>query len=332
MSVLDVFATDAFKTRSLTNSMMLMPYKPSLLGSLGLFEESGVPTTNVMVEEKAGLLSLIPSQPRGAPARTTHGEKRTARSFAIPHLPLEDVVMADDVQNVRAFGSENQLEGVVQVVNDKLQKMRQEHEVTLEYHRIGACNGVILDADGTTTIYNLFTEFGVVEQTMTMELDQAGTDVAAMCSAALRLVEGALGNAPYTKVLGLCGDAFWDLLIGHASTKAAYANWSSNSWMRADNRAGFDFGGITWMNYRGAVSGVTFQNTDNARLVPLGVPGLLKTHFGPADFVEAVNTIGLPVYAKQERLPLDRGILLHTQSNPLCLCHIPRALVKLTKT
>ncbi len=48
--------------------------------------------------------------------------------------------------------------------------------------------------------------------------------------------------------------------------------------------------------------------------------------------METVNTPGLPRYAKQARMKFDRGVELHTQSNPLPLCVRPHLLVKLTRS
>ena len=65
-------------------------------------------------------------------------------------------------------------------------------------------------------------------------------------------------------------------------------------------------------------------------------PLVRKTSAGPlsprklADFNETVNTIGQTLYAKQEPRKFDRGTDLHTQSNPLPMCHRPGVLVKLT--
>ena len=44
-----------------------------------------------------------------------------------------------------------------------------------------------------------------------------------------------------------------------------------------------------------------------------------------------VNTIGLPLYAKQELMRMNKGVALEAQSNPLNLCTKPRAVIKLTK-
>ena len=158
MPSLDVFNSDAFGTIQLTAALNKMPFEPGFLGSLGIFEEEGVTTTQVMVEEKDGTLSLVQSQPRGGPANQNPLEKRKARSFVVPHLPMGDRLEADAIQNVRAFGAENEMETVQGMVDQKLASMSRRLDVTLEYHRIGAIIGTILDADGSTLV-DLFTEF-----------------------------------------------------------------------------------------------------------------------------------------------------------------------------
>jgi hypothetical protein len=45
---------------------------------------------------------------------------------------------------------------------------------------------------------------------------------------------------------------------------------------------------------------------------------------------ETANTLGQVLYAKQEPRKFERGTDLHTQSNPLPMCHRPGVLVKLT--
>ena len=49
----------------------------------------------------------------------------------------------------------------------------------------------------------------------------------------------------------------------------------------------------------------------------------------PADFNEAVGTVGQEYYAKQEPRKFGRGVDIHTQSNPLPLCMRPEVLVEL---
>ena len=73
-----------------------------------------------------------------------------------------------------------------------------------------------------------------------------------------------------------------------------------------------------------------FIAAGEAHAFPLGTLDTFGTYFAPADFNETVNTLGQPLYAKQEPRKFDRGTDLHTQSNPLPMCHRPGVLVKLT--
>ena len=112
MPALDIFSSSAFTMVSLTDAINRMPYVPGRIGQLGLFREQGVSTTSVMIEEREGSLNLVETTARGAPAIQNTTNKRKARSLVVPHIALEDTILADEVQNVRAFGSESMLEGV----------------------------------------------------------------------------------------------------------------------------------------------------------------------------------------------------------------------------
>jgi hypothetical protein len=114
--------------------------------------------------------------------------------------------------------------------------------------------------------------------------------------------------------------------------------------VRNANRAP-DLGALTGVTVeRGAVLNLPVQATDadgNVRrfiaaneghCFPIGTLGTFTTYFAPADFNETANTLGQPLYAKQEPRKFERGTDLHTQSNPLPMCLRPAVLVKLTNT
>lgn len=326
--MLDVFNGDAFTVQSLTDAIIKAPYKPGRIGGLGLFRSSGITTTTVVVEEKDGRLSLIPVTPRGGPGDTIGSQKRTARSFVVPHLERDSTVLADQVQNVRAFGSENATEAVQTLVNERLADLRAMHEVTLEHMRAGAIKGQVLDSDGSTVILDLFTEFGVSQQTFDIDLSSNVFDVRSQCVAIQRLSEAVLGAEMVTGYRAFCGDDFFDALISSDAVKETL-KYQESALLRADLRKGFEFGGITWENYRGRVGAVDFFAADEAYVVPEGT-SLFKTYFAPADYEETVNTVGLPVYAKQVPDPsgLNKYRRINTQSNPLCLNLRPDAVIK----
>lgn len=335
MPMLDVFNQDAFSTVSLTDGILKAPHKPRRIADMGLFGSRGITTTTVTVEEKDGQLSLISTSPRGGEASTVGQQRRTARSFAVPHLEREATILADEVQNIRAFGSENTLESVQMLVSQRLAELRAMHEVTLEHMRIGAIKGQILDANGSTVIFNLFTEFGVSQQTFEFDLSAGTEAVRNYCVAVQRLIEAELGNEMVSSYRAFCGASFFDSLIDHAKVRDTLT-YQESAMLRQDLRKGFEFGGITFEEYRGSVTGssgtaVPFIADDEAYVFPEGT-GIFQTYFAPADYVETVNTLGLPMYAKQVPDPsgLNRFVKVHSQSNPLALCLRPRAVVKLT--
>ena len=327
--MLDIFKDDAFSLTSLTAAINAMQYKPGRLGELGLFEESGISTTTAVVESVNGELRLLPSSERGAPATQGKGDKRKVRSFVIPHIPHDDTVLAAEVQNVRQFGSEDALQGVQTVINSRLMRMNANHEVTLEFLRLGALKGMIVDGDGSTVLYDLFTEFGVTQQTHDFKFSSTTTDVRIQTVKTRRKVDAALGTQPYSGLRALCGADFYDGLVGHKSVKEAYERFQAGEALRNDPKAGFRFADVNWEEYRGSVGDNEFVASNEAYLYPEGA-GIFKTWFAPADFVETINTIGLPRYAKQKLMDFEKGVNIHTQSNPLPINLRPRAVIKLT--
>lgn len=327
--MLDVFSGDLYGVVSLTSAMNKLPYKPGRIGSMGLFRKQGIRTTSAMVEERQGKLALVPTAARGAPGAVIGGIQRKARSFPIPHMPYEGYVMADDVQNVRAFGKESDTEGVMELVNDKLERMRQDIEVTHEYHRIGAIQGIVLDADGSTQLYDWFTEFGITE--LEVEFDfTADNNVKTNCATILRHMQDSLGADTFRSIHVFCSSSFYDALIVCDEVKAAYDRFQDGSFLRDQQaRGSFEYPrGVTWEEYRGSIGAVDFIPANTARFVPIGASDVFDELYAPANFIETVNTVGKPVYAKQARMEFDMGIKLHSQSNPLMMCKRPSVLVK----
>lgn len=338
MPALDIFNSNAFSLTSLTDAINKVPFVPGRLGQLGIFDESGVSTTSVVIEEREGSLTLIETSARGAPARQNQHNKRKARSLVVPHIALEDTILADEVQNVRAFGSDSMLDGVQNVVNFRLAEMARKHDATLEHLRIGAIKGQVLDADGSTVLYDLFAEFGVTAYgEIDFDLDNASPTPGAVkkkCHDIKRKVEDELGAAPYDHIHAFCSQSFFDDLVTHSEVTKAYDRYLDSAFLRAGQaRGAFEYAGITFEEYRGKVGSVDFIPEGKAHFFPVGVPGLFRQYNAPADFVETVNTIGLPRYAKQAiDDEFGRWVKLHTQSNPLPICTRPKTLIKAKRT
>ena len=339
--MLDVFKSSLFETTTLTAAINELPLVPQVIANLGIFDEGGVPTTTVVIEKVGQTLALVPVTPRGSPATPIQGDKRKGAQFIIPRLATSAQVTVDEIQNVRAFGTNDADRGVMQVRDDKLTKMSRTLDLTHEYHRLGAIQGIVLDADGETVLYDLYDEFGVSQASaVAMHLDVAydtttleGT-ISNTIRSATRSVWNALGGNMPTGWAALCGAAFFDGMAGHGETRSTYLNQQMANSLRETPTPihQFNYAGVDWIDYHGV--GAVEIDTNKAILIPLGIPEMFITRFGPADYIEAANTIGLPKYVKAVPDPsgFDRFIEMESQSNPVHICTRPQALLTLLRT
>jgi hypothetical protein len=328
------FHNPAFSMAALSAAINIIPNRYGRLEALNLFPPKPVRTRQIIVEEQAGVLNLLPALPPGSPGTVGTRGKRAVSSFVIPHIPHDDVVLPEEVQGIRSFGSETEMESVAGVMARHLETMRNKHAITLEHLRMGALKGVILDADGSV-IYDLFDEFDITPAVINFDLGNANSNVKKKCADVLRHLEDHLKGEFMTGAHCLCSPEFYDALTDHPKVKDAFTYWQQGAVLINDMRAGFTFGGLTFEEYRGQatdVNGTTrrFIAAGEAHCFPLGTIDTFSTYFAPADFNETANTLGQALYAKQEPRKFDRGTDLHTQSNPLPMCHRPGVLVKLT--
>ncbi len=341
MPTTNPFTATGFDLQSMTLAINKIPDAQRVIGlteRLGIFSPRGIATTTFSVEELNGVLNLISSQPRGGPVPKNTTAKRKLRSFAVPHFPIEDIIRPEEVQNVRAFGSENMLENVASVMARKLAEMRRKLELTREYLRLNAMKGIVLDAD-ESTIYNFFTEFGLSQVDQSFELDQSGTDVNERCREALRYMRTNLKGDTMTGAVALCSPEFYDALIIHSSVKDAfkYFQTQQNQTLSSDVSGAFVFAGIRFEPIESSTTDAAgtarkFIAANDAMLVPLGTRETFQEVIAPADFMETVNTIGIPFYAKQSPGKFDRFTDVHAQMNVLPMCTRPEVLLRLTLT
>jgi len=323
---------DLFTVTTLTASINKLPLMPSKIGALNLFQDEGVTTSTVTIEEWQGKLKLIPNTSVNADPIPLAANKRKRKTFQLSHLPEIRQILPSELQNIAPFGGEtNVIQQQSTIINNKLQEMRNCIEATREWYRMGALSGQILDADGSVLI-DLFTEFGISKRTANIAFSTSTTNVLKAVMDAKRSAETALGGNMATGWIAFCDAGFYDALVGHATVKAAFAGYQQAAdRLGGDQRGGFVYGGVTFIEYNVTVSGQPFVPTNTARLVPLA-PSIYKFYNGPANYIETVNTLGLPFYSKAEPRKMGKGWDIEAQANPVALCLSPEALYELKAT
>ncbi len=333
-AILNPFDAGGYSLAEMTRAINILPNIYTRLGQLGLFRFEGITQRTVVIEAREGVLSLLPSVPLGAPATVGTREGRTMRSFAVPWIPHNDVILPADIQGVRAIGSGNDADPLVAVMTRKLTLMRNKHAQTREYMEINALRGIVKDGAGTT-LYDYFTEFGITRQQTDFVLGTAGTKVQQKVRAVLRQIETELKGETMTGVRALVSPEFFDKLIGHPTVETAYQYYASGAQpLREDMRRAFPFAGVLFEEYNASV---TLSNGTTERLIPagegiafpMGTIDTFTTYGAPANLIETANTVGLELYARQMTRERGDGIDLLTEASILPVNKRPALAVRL---
>lgn len=336
MPTMDVFNDDAFSLVSLTAAINKAKYRPGQIGATGIFDEDGVTTTIVYVEQRDGMLGLVEPTERGGPGETTAEEGRELVPFSIPHYERDDAVNADEVQNIRAFGTESDVDTIESRVQRKLARHGQDLQMTLEHQRVGAIKGIVTTKGGRV-LENLYTRFGIATPAaISLELDVDATDVGKVVDGVRYSIEDSLDGF-YDGLHAFTGRDLHTQLWRHKSVKETLLSHAGAVELRMAVPDVFEFGGITWERYRTGKAatddlGAAYIAPNEAQVVPTGVPELFITRFAPADYEETVNTEGLPLYANQYPKQNGKGRHLEVQMNAISLCTRPEVLRRLTLT
>ncbi len=323
-----------FTVVEMTDAINKLPAMP--LRFSPLFGHKSVRTTNVNFDLKKGRIVLVSNQDRATPAQSLAGEnpKPSTKSIPTTHLPQSDIIHPEDIQDMRAFGS-NEPEVLTTVVNDKLQSLKNNIEMTKEWHRVGAVKGVILDADGKTEILDIYDFFGATKKALDMTFTSAVKSVDPVLKCILdakRHVEAAMGGVPFQRIEAIVGADFYDMLTGNEFVRPTYYGWLERQAAFGDNdyrKKGFTYGGITFFEASEVVGGNVLVEAKKGHVYPVGA-GIFTEYVAPANWMEAVNTYGKKYYARMDIQPNGRGVYVEGQSNPLSLCNFPEALVELT--
>lgn len=341
----DLFRGQAYSALTLTGLINNVPYVPGFLGSLGnrLFASLPISTKEITVEQIDGSIKVLATSKRGGPAQQgTRPQRQMRRPVELVHIKKEREVTADQIQDALNYAEASgqaeiaTLQGLLKQDMDGPFGMRAEFELTHEYHRLGGIAGKVLDADGTV-LYDWYQYFNQAPPADVV-FDFGGFTAAenlfeVECVNLKRSVTRELQGMPATNagIMVLCGDNYFDRVYSNKEV----TSWRKNSEVSKEAKVftgnlAFEsvrYGGIDWINYRGSDDGQVGIGMDEARLVPVDVPGLFAQHFGPPDIMGLTNAPGVPVFSfmPPER-QTSRIAVQEAQTNFITVCARPKAL------
>lgn len=338
---------ERFSTLQLTMGINKRQNEYGLLNSMGLFSEDGITERFVKIETRNQTLSIIPTSPVGTPAPADDDPDGRAVIPPIPtfrHAKMH-TLLAEDVQGVRQFGTEDMPEFIDAKMMQKLDKIQREHRQTKEFLRWSALKGIVYDADGSKALYNVYDLMGETQKTIEWDLDNANAvdPIQDGNDALLDYLEDEALGETITGVIKFCSPGYMTKMMHNKAFRDAYTYYANDTASVNPNRQSarrpFMFKDVTYLRHRGTCTykkkdGTTVKHTfipdGQAIAVPLGTYECFQTFFGPAEFMETVNTVGQEIYVKPEPMKLNMGIELHSFSHMLNLVTKPRLVVKCT--
>lgn len=277
---------------------------PGVIGSLDLFETPDMHATDLVMVPRETNDSLV------IPARLRNGERNWVTSnrpeevpFRIPFFPLDHNVKPVDVQSYRALqaGNTQVLETVAQEVSRYTNRIQRSIDATKEMIWTSAILGTAFvgSTGASNSNYNYYTAFGQTQQVVTVDFTDDTVDPTAVINAQARswIAANKKDGTSQTKIIALCGAEFFSNITSNAFTKQAYLYYQGSPNILRDRISGdadfqvFDFGGIIYIEVD------TPQiATDEAYVLPMGIPGMFQQHYAPADTIAAANKPALDQY------------------------------------
>lgn len=326
--------TNGFQLTDLTQDLLLIPNTWGLINELGIFSPESISQNTVTIESTTGTLGLITDRVRGDRNNVSRDENRVLRAMPLGHFPLDDAIKPEDIQGVRAYGTSEAAETEAAVIARKLERIRRNHAVTLEFARAQAITQGTVYAPNGTISGNFYTEFGVTRKEITWSLDTATTNILGKSEEGIaHIQDNIMSGESVSNIIVLCSPEFFAKLIDHASVKEAYKYYSSTQEpLRQRLGTGiyrrFIHGSVEYIEYRGSYNGQRLIPAGEAYMLPQGTTDTFKSFFGPANRFSHVQTLGEPAYVWVFRNPTDTEITIQSESNFLNLVRRPQCVVK----
>jgi len=342
-----------YNSTALTTQINRVPNLFGLIGGLGLFEDEPIGSTTVEIREnEEGVVVLNSTERSGGPQDRNDRPRGKTRTFTTAHFEKPDVIRPADVQDrLRVLGREKVDESVDQVLAEKLARLARDHYQTIEWLRLGALKGKILDGDGTTVLLDMHAFFGKEQETVYFDLTNEDADVLEACEQVGDAIGRNLNGEIMTGVTGIVSTRFFNRFVQHPKVEKYYLQHQGAMALHRpdrDMRGGnwgrkFDFNGqIELIEYKGKAplktGAVDCVTAGDAHFFPTGTMDTFRTAFSPPDTMMEVNTppslesdpdFGgfFQLFASAKELDHGKGVEIYTESNPTPYVKRPELLV-----
>lgn len=333
------------KVVDLSSDINIIPNEWGWVQRLGLFTPKYGRTKTVMVPRKTEDQHLMVDRNWDERNPTISGGQRDWITYAIPHYPVDDAILPNDIDGVIDFDSlirgGMQLETVGAVRAEKMARIRRAHATVLELARLQVLkNGTVYAPNGTVTT-NYYTEYNISRETFGLNLASPTIRPSVGIGEAVGYLQDTLQNGEMASAfVALCSSDFFDDLVNNAFIQESYLYFQRaqgenllNATLNRGSRLGalsrqFEYGGVTFIEVRGGIGSTKYIEDGEAYMFPLGTEQF-ETWFAPANRLSTVNKAALESYYFEYPNSKDDIIEIMSETNFLNVLKRPDLVVTL---
>lgn len=299
-------------------------------------------TTIASIDRVSEKTRAVGDTRRDAERNKSTSENVITRHFDIPFFPKDDSMLPSDRQNLRRWGTENQLQTAQENMVRMLTRVKRDQNATKVVATYEAIRGTNYAPNGTVQNYDYAAEFQVTADVLTgSTINFGGTSVKSQLEAVKRhIVQKAEDGSSGYNVVVFCGFEYFDKMIESSAIEVPYtfASHAANPLVQRLDKSGmgdkelgraFKFQGTLFIEELGSFNGVPLVPDNTAYFMPTDVD-MFETVYAPANTIEAMNSgeqaSELYVYMKTDH----RSMKLETESSFIIVNKRPELVVAQT--
>lgn len=336
------------KAVDFSGSINIIPNQWGLTQRLGLFNNNFGTQKSILIARSTEQDHLMVDRNWDERNPSISGGQRDWISLPIPHYPVDDAILPNDIDGVLDFDAlirsgGQQLETVEKKRAEKMNRIRRAHSTVLEMARLQVIkDGTVYAPNGTVNI-NYYTEYGITRQTVGMNLTSTTVRPQVGIEQAIAYLQDGLQTGDVvTGFVALCSPEFFSALTSNSFVQEQYMYFArggdQNGLTVGRLTAGapldgryrtFDYGGVLWIEVRGSVAGTRYINANEAYMFPTGTDSF-QTYFAPANRLSTVNKPALESYYFEYFNSKDDIIEIMSETNFLNVLKRPDQVITLT--
>ena len=259
----------------------------------------------------------------------------SSRVFKVPHYDMQDELKADDLRGRKMFGVDKEFTRncINEKLAEKIQSAYDAFALLKEYNLWQAICGYIKSGVSDTKL-DVYSELELTRKTLNIDFgDSNDANIYDQILDVVMYQQGALAGTIATGAVAYCSPAFFKKLSmnKHILEINKYQN---SEFLRSLNINGFLYNNIYWVLYNEyTVDGSSIYPwlaNGSAKVVPMGVPGLVDQVCAPADTVQGLLDETKEQYSTYRLNEDETGFKIDCQTNQVMYCTRPEAIVTLT--